>query len=124
MIQSRRGTTAADYVPAFSDLLSLDQTEIWGGPQLIRIRDEMKQRLQHPGTRSVTIDISSVKHLPSGFFGLLHDLRDHGLDVKLLGVQDPIAAMEWFRRFFEACPEAEPNYRLHRFRKDPIYIVE
>ena len=41
-----------------------------------------------------------VKHVPSGFFGMLFDWFESGIEVRLYQPTERVANMVWFRQFF------------------------
>ena len=46
--------------------------------------------------------MKSVKGIPTGFFGMLHDLHvEEGIAVHLLSPQPNVCGMLWFRTFCE-----------------------
>ena len=102
-------------VPVPDDLLTLDESGLWTGSNLCRLRSAIKDRLED-GFDSVTVDMTYVRHLPSGFFGYLCELHESGTRVRLFRPADEVQGLEWFWRFFE--PDADSVYR---FREEPLY---
>ncbi len=102
------------------DFLTLGEAEIWGLSQLVQLREEVARRVRESGAKSITLDMSCVKSLPSGFFGMLHDMQDRGIRVRLYSAREPVRQMEWFKRFFQ--PAARDGF--YRFRRRPLYIRE
>lgn len=100
------------------DLLTIDQSGLWTGSSLARLRDSVKQR-QKAGKKSVTVDMTYVRHLPSGFFGMLCEWQERGLNVRLYQPADEVQQLEWFWRFFE-----EHDDGTYHFRRSPIHWTE
>jgi len=91
-------------------ILDLGQVEIWDGADLALLRDTYARLCGRNHVRSLGIDMSSVKYVPSGFFGMLFDWHEQGVSVRLYTPQPRVANMLWFRQFFE--PEANGSYLL------------
>ncbi|HUG91752.1 MAG TPA: STAS domain-containing protein [Planctomycetaceae bacterium] len=91
-------------------VLDLGAIEIWDGADLSLLRDTLTALIEHEGCRSIGVDMSSVKYIPSGFFGMLFDWHERDIEMRLYSPQPNVANMLWFRRFFE--PEGEGAYVL------------
>lgn len=96
-------------------VLDLGTKEIWDGSDLCLLRDTLvdlcqgggqEGRSRSPaggGCRTVGIEMKSVKGIPTGFFGMLHDLHvEEGIAVHLLSPQPNVCGMLWFRTFCES----------------------
>jgi hypothetical protein len=92
-------------------LMALGAMEIWDGADLSLLRDGLNHVILQCGSRSVAIDMSAVKYVPSGFFGMLFEWYDQGVTVRLLAPQERVRNMLWFRQFFRH--EADAWYVLH-----------
>lgn len=83
-------------------VIGIGSMEIWDGADLSLIRDTLSTLVVRQRQRSIGIDMSSVKYVPSGFFGMLFDWFEEGIKVRLFSPQPRVANMLWFKRFFEA----------------------
>lgn len=92
-------------------VLDLGSKEIWDGSDLCLLRDTLVDlcRASSCGAgggvvcRAVGIEMKSVKGIPTGFFGMLHDLHvDLAVTVHLFSPQPNVCAMVWFRTFCES----------------------
>lgn len=93
-----------------STVIDIGSMEIWDGADLSLIRDTLTQLVVEKRKRSVGIDMSCVKYVPSGFFGMLFDWFEQGVSIRLFSPQPRVANMLWFKRFFEA--ESDDIYYL------------
>ena len=84
-------------------VVQLDDMEIWDGADLALLRDVLNRLIQHDGFRSLGVDLTTVKYIPSGFFGMLFEWYEAGLEILLLRPQDNVRQMLWFRMFFAEC---------------------
>ena len=100
------------------NLLRLDDTEIWTKSHLARLRSAVDDWYTTRDPVSVTIDLSRVRHVPSGFFGFLCDLRDDGVRVNLYKTHERVQNLIWFQRFFR-----EGGCNTHQFRQKPRYMA-
>lgn len=91
-------------------IMHLGQVEIWDGADLALLRDTFARLCGRNQIKSLGIDMSSVKYVPSGFFGMLFDWHELGVAVRLFTPQPRVANMLWFRQFFE--PETNGSYLL------------
>jgi hypothetical protein len=82
-------------------ILNLGQVEIWDGADLALLRDTFCRQIERMGCRKIGVDMSSVKYIPSGFFGMLFDWHERGVAIRLYSPQPRVAHMLWFRQFFE-----------------------
>ena len=81
-------------------IVSLDRMEIWDGADLALIRETLTSLIEQDGYRAIGINLSAVKYIPSGFFGMLFEWYEQGLKVCLYDPQVNVAQMLWFRMFF------------------------
>jgi anti-anti-sigma regulatory factor len=91
-------------------IVSLENMEIWDGADLALLREALTTLIEHDGYRSLGVDLTSVKYIPSGFFGMLFEWYDAGLQIRLYSPQENVAQMLWFRMFF--LHEQNDTYRL------------
>jgi len=102
-------------------VLDLGEMDIWDGADMSLIRDTLYEVIEHRGCRTVGVNLQWVKYIPSGFFGMLSDWHDQGIDIYLYRPQKNVARMLWFRQFFQ---ETDPGcYRLLSEQKDPPQLV-
>ncbi|MFH5805957.1 hypothetical protein [Alienimonas sp. DA493] len=108
-------------------VLDLGRIDIWDGADLSLLRESLSLLITTQGCSAVGVDLSHVKYIPSGFFGMLYDWQEQGVDVRLYNPQPNVAAMIWFRQFaapvgdgvyelvhegrIELPPEGQPGYR-------------
>ena len=108
-------------------VLDLGDVDIWDGADLSLLRESLSLLITADGERSVGVDLTHVKYIPSGFFGMLYDWQERGVEVRLYDPQPNVAEMIWFRQFAEPMgggvyelvsegrielpPEGQPGYR-------------
>jgi len=83
-------------------VLALEAMEIWDGADLSLLRDGLNHVILQRECRSVAVDMSAVKYVPSGFFGMLFDWFEQGVTIRLVAPQQRVRDMLWFRQFFTA----------------------
>jgi anti-anti-sigma factor len=82
-------------------LLHIGEMEIWDGADLALLREGLFKLIEHERCRSIVIDMSYVKYIPSGFFGMLFDWQEkRNVSFALTSPQPNVQRMLWFRRFF------------------------
>lgn len=81
-------------------VVQLDDMEIWDGADLALLRDVLNRLIQQDGFRSLGVDLTTVKYIPSGFFGMLFEWYESGLEIALFRPQANVRQMLWFRMFF------------------------
>lgn len=82
-------------------VIDIGDMEIWDGADLSLIRDTLTRLISKERRKSIAIQMRTVKYVPSGFFGMLYDWWEQGIEVRLLSPQPRVARMLWFQRFFE-----------------------
>ena len=92
-------------------IVSLGDIEIWDGADLALIRETLTNLIERDEFRAIGVDLSAVKYIPSGFFGMLFEWHEQGLKVRLYYPQRNVEQMLWFRMFFNRCDEGA--YRLN-----------
>lgn len=95
---------------AHGAVVDIGDMEIWDGADLSLIRDTLFRLVLQEGADAFAIDMHAVQYVPSGFFGMLFDWMERGVDVRLLNPRDRVRQMLWFRKFFVAV--TENAYRL------------
>jgi hypothetical protein len=81
-------------------IVSLEDMEIWDGADLALLRESLTGLIEREKYRAIGVDLSPVKYLPSGFFGMLFEWYEQGLRIRLDSPQDNVQQMLWFRMFF------------------------
>lgn len=109
-MSSRRTERLSCRVQDETAIVSLQDMEIWDGADLSRLREILTKMIIEDGYRSVGVDLSSVKYIPSGFFGMLYEWYESGVEVSLCSPRRHVAEMLWFRMFFVL--ESGDVYRL------------
>lgn len=84
-----------------SRVLDVGKMEIWDGADLSLVRDMLVEMIEKEGHKSVGVNLKYVKYIPSGFFGMMFDWQEEGIQVSLFHPQPNVANMLWFRQFFE-----------------------
>ncbi len=82
-------------------VLDLGAMDIWDGADLALLRETLSQLIDTDRCRSIGVDMTHVKYVPSGFFGMLYDWHEKGVTMRLYTPQPNVANMLWFRRFFD-----------------------
>ncbi|MFM7057447.1 MAG: hypothetical protein ACKO2P_11060 [Planctomycetota bacterium] len=93
-------------------LVGLDVLEIWDGADLIVLREALSSLVQLEGRLSVGVDMASVMHIPSGFFGMLFEWYESGVEVLLYAPRVHVQQMLWFRMYFREDARRSGVYRL------------
>jgi len=83
-----------------SAIVGLGSIEIWDGADLALLREALSELIEQEGFRSVGVDLTSVKYIPSGFFGMLFEWYEEGIEIQLFSPQPNVEQMLWFRMFF------------------------
>jgi hypothetical protein len=81
-------------------ILDTGGVQIWDGADLCFLRDAIKQLVVKEKRQMIGIDLMHVKHLPTGFFGMLFDWHERGISIRLYFSQPHVQNMRWFRQFF------------------------
>lgn len=83
-------------------LLHLGEMEIWDGADLALLREGLFRLIDGESCQAIAIDMSYVKYIPSGFFGMLFDWQEKcGTWFALTQPQPNVQRMLWFRQFFK-----------------------
>ena len=81
-------------------IVGLDNIEIWDGADLALLREVLTDLIGREEYRSVAVNLESVKYIPSGFFGMLYEWYEDGVQIQLHSPQPNVEQMLWFRMFF------------------------
>jgi anti-anti-sigma regulatory factor len=87
-------------------VLNLGDMEIWDGADMALLRESLTRLIRAEKHRRIGIDMSHVKYIPSGFFGMLFDWFETGVQIRLYSPQPNVRGMLWFNQFFEAVSAA------------------
>jgi anti-anti-sigma regulatory factor len=87
-------------------VLNLGDMEIWDGADMALLRESLTRLIRAEKHRRIGIDMSHVKYIPSGFFGMLFDWFETGVQIRLYSPQPNVRGMLWFNQFFEAVDAA------------------
>ncbi len=82
-------------------VLDMGEMEIWDGADLALLRETLTQLFDVENQRSLGVDMTFVKYIPSGFFGMLYDWHQKGAAIRLYTPQAHVQNMLWFRQFFD-----------------------
>lgn len=87
-------------------LIHIGTMEIWDGADLALLRDGLMHLIERDHERAILIDLSFVKYIPSGFFGMLYDWYEkRRVRFWLTEPQPNVAQMIWFQKFFRKSAE-------------------
>lgn len=81
-------------------VVNVGEMEIWDGSELSLLRDTMTRLVEEENCRSLGVDMSHVKGLPSGYFGMLYDWYEKGVGIRVFGALPHVQQMLWFTTFF------------------------
>lgn len=100
-------------------VLDLGSMEIWDGADLSLLRDSLNQlaRAQH---EVIGVDMAHVKYVPSGFFGMLYEVFERGINIRLYEPQPRVRNMLWFRKFFDVSPDGGHQLRGNETSRRPF----
>ena len=103
LIRSTRKASRLMIATHISDgvtILGTGRVQIWDGADLCFLRDAIKQLVVEEKRKLIGLDLMHVKHLPTGFFGMLFDWHQKGISNRLYFSQPHVQNMRWFRQFF------------------------
>src|SRR6516225_1788799 len=86
-------------------ILNLGDMEIWDGADMALLRESLTRLIKAEKHRRIGIDMRHVKYIPSGFFGMLFDWYETGVQIRLYDPQPNVRLMLWFNQFFAAAGE-------------------
>lgn len=110
--KKRHGCAIDTHTIEESALVGIGDMEIWDGADLALLRDMLTKVIAQDGYHKIAIDLSSVKYLPSGFFGMLFELYEQGIKVQLYRPQTIVQNFLWFKMFFFAGIKADDIFIL------------
>jgi len=94
-------------------VMHLGEMEIWDGADMALLRESLTRLIKADKQRAIGVDMTYVKYIPSGFFGMLFDWFETGVQIRLYTPQPNVRRMLWFNQFFEAvghdCFELAPQ---------------
>jgi len=91
-------------------IMRIGEMEIWDGADLSLVRDTLYKLIMDDGASAVGVDVTHVQHVPSGFFGMLFDWYERGVEIRLYQPRARLRQMLWFRKFFK-----ETSAGVYRF---------
>jgi len=91
-------------------MLDIGTMEIWDGTDMALLRESLTRLIKAEKHRAIAIDLTYVKYIPSGFFGMMFDWYETGVRIRLYSPQPNVRKMLWFDRFFE--PTGTEGYDL------------
>src|SRR4029077_9651493 len=83
-------------------VLELGSAEIWDGADMALLREILTKLIKADKVVAIGVDMTYVKYIPSGFFGMLFDWFETGVQIRLYTPQPNVRNMLWFNQFFEA----------------------
>lgn len=92
-------------------VIDIGDMEIWDGADLSLIRDTLFRLVLQDGVEAFAVDMHAVQYVPSGFFGMLFDWLERGVEVRLANPRERVMKMLWFRKFFR--PLDAQNWQLY-----------
>ena len=105
-------------------VLNIGDMEIWDGADMALLRESLTRLIRAEKHRRIGVDMSHVKYIPSGFFGMLFDWFETGVKIRLYAPQPNVRRMIWFSQFFEAveadCFELAPQPIAHLEMEYPL----
>jgi hypothetical protein len=91
--------------------MDLGAIEIWDGADLALLRETLYRLVDAEKHKAIGVNMAYVKYVPSGFFVMLYDCHERGIEIFLYTPQPNVANMLWFRQFFDLTPDG--SHRLH-----------
>jgi hypothetical protein len=82
-------------------VMDLGEMDIWDGADLSLLRETLASLIEIEKSRHIGVEMEHVKYIPSGFFGMLFDCYEKGVEISLYSPQPHVANMLWFRQFFK-----------------------
>ncbi len=92
-------------------ILDMGPIEIWDGADLALLRETVTRLVHGEQRKSLTFQMQYVKYVPSGFFGMLLDCYDRGVQIQLASPNSHVTRMLWFQQFFT--PSGSCYFQLH-----------
>ena len=101
-------------------LIKLGPMEIWDGSDLALLRETLARLVERDGVTRIGVDMSYVKYVPSGFFGMLFDWSEQGAAIHLDDPCQRVRQMIWFRQFL--APISDTRFRLETEALHPVSL--
>lgn len=79
----------------------MNDMEIWDGADLSLLRETLAKLVDEEQHNRIGVDMTYVKYVPSGFFGMLYDCTERGVTIRVYNPLPHVQAMLWFREFFD-----------------------
>jgi anti-anti-sigma regulatory factor len=105
-------------------VIHLGEMEIWDGADMSLLRETLTTLVDRDKVRAVGVDMTYVKYIPGGFFGMLFDWHELGVRIQLFTPQPNVRRMLWFDRFFEPLSDATFELRPDRADEFPLGFAE
>ena len=99
-------------------VIDLGPMDIWDGADLALLRETLTRLVENEGVTRVAVDMSHVKYVPSGYFGMLFDWAERGASICLDGPCERVRQMIWFRKFL--APMGDDRFRLETESLEPV----
>ena len=81
-------------------VMDLGEMDIWDGADLSLLRETLTSLIEVEKCRRIGVEMQHVKYIPSGFFGMLFDCHEKGVEISLYSPLPHVVNMLWFRQFF------------------------
>ncbi len=92
-------------------VMDMGAIEIWDGADLALLRETLHRLVDVEKHSAIGVNMAYVKYVPSGFFGMLYDCHERGIEIFLYAPQPNVANMLWFRQFFDHAQAG--GFQLH-----------
>lgn len=102
-------------------VIDLGPMDIWDGADMALLRETLTRLIERERCHKVGVNMRHVKYIPSGFFGMLFDWHDRGIEMSLFTPQANVSRMLWFRQFFD--PQLNGRFLLRSEPREAIYAV-
>ena len=103
-------------------VIDLGSMDIWDGADMALLRETLTRLIDRERCREIGVNMQHVKYIPSGFFGMLFDWHDRGIQISLFTPQANVCRMLWFRQFFD--PMENGRFQLRSEPREPIYVPD
>ena len=107
-------------------VVSLEDMEIWDGADLALLREALTALIERDGYRAIGVDLSAVKYIPSGFFGMLFVRQPDEtflLTDERMRNNTPNEQVEFHRREFMADVESNDEEEIEEHIKSVRFGV-
>ena len=103
-------------------VIDLGGMDIWDGADMSLLRETLSNLIERDRCPAVGVNMEHVKYIPSGFFGMLFDWHDRGIEMSLFTPQANVSRMLWFRQFFD--PKENGRYQLRSEPREPLFVPD